>query len=77
MREGVIKYTSLRPQFSILFFFIMSKSVALSLLAQGNNGIEILSILDSLVADIEQANINDFVEHAVSLNMPTLEEMAF
>jgi len=29
----------------------MSKSVALSLLAQGNTGAEILSILDALVAD--------------------------
>jgi hypothetical protein len=55
----------------------MSKSIALSLLAQGNNGSEILSILDTLVADIEQENINDFVEYAVTLNTPTLEEVAF
>ena len=37
----------------------MSKSVILSLLAQGNTGTEILSILDTLIADIEQENIND------------------
>jgi hypothetical protein len=36
----------------------MSLSVALSLLAQGNNGDEILTILDTLVADIEQEGIN-------------------
>ena len=32
-------------------FFIMSKSVMLSLLAQGNTGSEILSILDTLTSD--------------------------
>jgi len=31
----------------------MTRSVILSLLAQGNNGNEILSILDTLVADVE------------------------
>jgi hypothetical protein len=40
----------------------MSKSVILSLLAQGNNGNEILSILDSIVADIEQEGIDSCAE---------------
>ena len=40
----------------------MSLSDALSLLAQGNNGNEILTILDTLVADIEQENINSCAE---------------
>jgi hypothetical protein len=40
----------------------MSLSVALSLLAQGNNGDQILQILDTLVADIEQENINSCAE---------------
>jgi len=31
----------------------MTRSVILSLLAQGNNGNEILSILDTIVADVE------------------------
>ena len=31
----------------------MSKQVLISLLAQGNNGNEILSILDTIVADVE------------------------
>ena len=43
-------------------FFIMSLSIALSLLAQGNNGDEILNILDTLVADIEQEGINSCAE---------------
>jgi hypothetical protein len=59
------------------FSLIMSKSIALSLLAQGNTGEQILQILDTLVADIQQENINDFVEYAVALNTPTLEEVAF
>ena len=49
-------------QFTTLFFLIMSLSVALSLLAQGNNGNEILTILDTLVADIEQEGINSCAE---------------
>jgi len=39
--------------------FNMSKIVALSLLAQGNTGSEILSILDTLTADnVEQSDDN-------------------
>lgn len=56
----------------------MSKSVMLSLLAQGNNGNEILSILDALTAD----NVGgfDYIESPVIeqvLGIPTLEEVAF
>ena len=40
----------------------MSKSVVLSLLAQGNTGNEILTILDSIVSDIEQTNIDSCAE---------------
>jgi hypothetical protein len=40
----------------------MSKSVILSLLAQGNTGNEILQILDTIVADIEQENIDSCAE---------------
>jgi hypothetical protein len=56
----------------------MSKSIALSLLAQGNTGSEILSILDALVAD----NVSgfDYIESPVIeqvIGVPTLEEIAF
>ena len=37
--------------YRMTFFFIMSKQVLISLLAQGNTGNEILSILDAIVAD--------------------------
>jgi hypothetical protein len=40
----------------------MSLSIALSLLAQGNTGNEILNILDVLVSDIEQEGINSCAE---------------
>jgi len=46
----------------------MSKSIALSLLAQGNTGSEILSILDALVAD----NVSEQRD-----NEPTLNEVQF
>ena len=40
----------------------MSKSVILSLLAQGNTGTEILTILDNIVSDIEQDGIDSCAE---------------
>ena len=51
-------------QFTTLFFFIMSKSVMLSLLAQGNTGTEILSILDALTAD----NVSEDADTLGTLN---------
>ncbi len=56
----------------------MSKSVMLSLLAQGNTGTEILSILDTLTSD----NVSgfDYIESPMiesALGIPTLEEIAF
>ncbi len=46
----------------------MSKSIALSLLAQGNNGAEILSILDVIASE----NVSE-----VDVNEPTLNEIEF
>jgi hypothetical protein len=40
----------------------MSKTVVLALLAQGNTGNEILTILDTIVADIEQDGIDSCAE---------------
>jgi hypothetical protein len=56
----------------------MSKQVLLSLLAQGNNGSEILSILDAIVADNVAGY--DYIESPQlesALGVPTLEEIAF
>ena len=62
MGGGVTKYTPRILQFTLLFFFIMTRSVALSLLAQGNTGAQILEILDTLVADLEQEGITSCAE---------------
>ena len=56
----------------------MSKTVMLSLLAQGNTGSEIMSILDAIAAD----NVGgfDYIESPMieqALGIPTLEEVAF
>ena len=55
----------------------MSKSIALSLLAQGNTGSEILSILDALVAD--NLSLIDGHHRTESLidSTLTLKEIAF
>ena len=47
---------------TLSFFFIMSKSVILSLLAQGNTATEILTILDMLVESIVEENIDSCAE---------------
>ena len=77
MRCALIK-TLTQHTVSNTFLLKMSKSIALSLLAQGNNGNEILSILDALVAD----NVSgfDYIESPVIeqvIGVPTLEEIAF
>ena len=56
----------------------MSKTVMLSLLAQGNTGSEIMSILDAIASD----NVGGFdvIESPMiesALGIPTLEEVAF
>ena len=56
----------------------MSKTVMLSMLAQGNTGSEILSILDALTTD----NVvgYEYIESPVIeqvIGIPTLEEIAF
>ena len=56
----------------------MSKTVMLSLLAQGNTGSEIMSILDAIASD----NVSgfDYIESPMieqSIGIPTLEEVAF
>ena len=59
-----LKTLNQHTQFTTLFFFIMSKTVMLSMLAQGNTGTEILSILDALTAD----NISEGDDNQGTLN---------
>ena len=50
----------------------MTRNLAVSLLRQGATGDQILSILETLTAEVEQENIADFLEHAA-----TLQEIQF
>ena len=56
---------------------MFNRETAFGMLRQGNNGEQIMTILDMIVDDVEQTNIQDFVDHAVSLNTPTLQPIAF
>jgi len=59
----VIKYRLLSLHLLTLFFFIMTRSTALGMLKVGNNGNEILQILDVIVADIEsEQTINEIAD---------------
>jgi len=49
----------------------------LSLLNRAADGNQLLSILDNLIADIEQENINDVATHYAAISTPTLETIAF
>lgn len=56
---------------------IMTRDLALSLLRTGNNGDQILQILETLTADIEQAGIDDCAAHYAAISAPTLQEVQF
>ena len=55
----------------------MTADLALSLLRRGANGAQILEILETITADIEQANIDDFASYAAAISTPTLQEVQF
>jgi hypothetical protein len=50
----------------------MTSNLAISLLRRGRNGNQILEILETLTAEVEQENIADFLNHAA-----TLQEIQF
>ena len=49
-------------------FYIMSKSVALGMLRQGQTGAQILEILNALTAEIVQENIQDCADHYAAIS---------
>ena len=55
----------------------MSKSVMLSLLAQGNTGSEILQILDIIASDNVSEQSDSTYLPILGQSVPTLEEVAF
>ena len=59
-----LKTLNQHTQFTTLFFFIMSKSMMLSMLRQGNTGTEILSILDALTSE----NVAEVADNEPTLN---------
>ena len=50
----------------------MTSNLAISLHRRGRNGNQILEILETLTAEVEQENIADFLNHAA-----TLQEVQF
>lgn len=46
----------------------MSREMMLGMLRQGNNGSQILQILDVIVNDIEQTNIQDCADHYAAIS---------
>ena len=55
----------------------MTSNLAISLLRQGNNGNQILQILDTLVNDVTHANIEDCASYYNEISAPTLQEVQF
>jgi len=55
----------------------MTQDLALSLLRRGSNGSQILEILETLTAEIQQENIDDAAAHYAAISAPTLQEVQF
>lgn len=55
----------------------MTSDLALSLLRRGANGAQILEILETITADVEQAGIDDVAAHYAAISAPTLQEVQF
>jgi hypothetical protein len=55
----------------------MSKTLMLSLLNRAADGNQLMSILDTIVADVEQQGINECAAHYAAISTPTLTEIDF
>lgn len=55
----------------------MTREIAINLLRQGNNGEQLLQILDTVVEDFISQNIDDAAQHFAAISMPTMEPVAF
>lgn len=56
---------------------LMTRTLLLGQLRQGQTGAQLLAILDSIVTDVEQAGINEVAAHYAAISTPTLQEIAF
>ena len=68
---------TLNPKPLNFFPQMFDRSMMLGMLRQGETGEQILQILDTLIAGIEEENINDCAAHYAAISMPTLQEVAF
>ena len=55
----------------------MSRELAINLLRQGNNGEQLLQILDTVVDEFTSQNIDDAAQHFAAMSTPTLEYVEF
>ena len=62
---------------TLLPFSIMTADLATALLRRGANGAQILEILETITADVEQAGIDDCAAHYAAISAPTLQEVQF
>ena len=50
---------------------MFNRETAFGMLRQGNNGEQIMTILDMIADDIAEANIQDCAEHYAAISTPT------
>jgi hypothetical protein len=55
----------------------MTREIAINLLRQGNNGEQIMQILDTMVEDFTSQNIDDAAQHFAAMSTPTMEYVEF
>ena len=56
---------------------MFNRETAFGMLRQGNNGEQIMTILDMIADDIAEANIQDCADHYAAISSPTLQPIAF
>lgn len=56
---------------------MFNRSTLLGMLRQGQDGNQILQILDTMVSAIEDQNINECAAHYAAISTPTLQPVAF
>ena len=55
----------------------MTADLAASLLNRAANGAELLQVLESITADVEQENIADCAAHYAAISAPTADPIQF
>ena len=58
-------------------FYLMTADLATALLNRAANGAELLEVLESITADVEQENIADAAAHYAAISAPTANPIQF